>query len=115
MDWTGLDGYNWGTTQSWSHWQSFSEVFTASYKHLVIIAPKKPMLLAEVNTTEQGGDKSAWYTDMLTQQIPYNFPQIKAVVIYNEDRNSQEQVNWRVDITPASLQAFTSALQNKFY
>lgn len=115
VDWIGLDGYNWGTTQSWSHWQSFSEVFTASYNHLVNIAPDKPMVIAEVNTTDQGGDKSAWYTDMFTQQIPYNFPKIQAVVIYNEDRSQQEQVNWKVDVTSNTLHAFSSAVHAEFY
>ncbi|HSW87873.1 MAG TPA: glycosyl hydrolase [Candidatus Saccharimonadales bacterium] len=115
VDWTGLDGYNWGTTQSWSHWQSFSEVFSPSYNHLLSIAPHKPMLLAEVNTTDQGGDKSAWYTDMLTKQLPENFPNIKAVVIYNEDRTAQEHVNWDVNITSATLQAFISGVHTGFY
>jgi hypothetical protein len=27
VDWTGIDSYNWGTSQSWSHWQSPEELF----------------------------------------------------------------------------------------
>jgi hypothetical protein len=115
VDWVGLDGYNWGTTQSWSEWINFSGVFTGSYNKMVAIAPGKPMMIAEVNTTDQGGDKGEWYRDMLTQQIPYNFPNIKAVVIFNEDRSVQENVNWKVDVTPEALEAFTSAINSKFY
>lgn len=115
VDWIGLDGYNWGTTQSWSQWISFAGVFTGSYKKLTGIAPNKPMMLAEVNTTDKGGDKSVWYTDMLTKQIPYNFPKIDAVVIFNEDKKKQEHVNWRVDVTPDTLHAFIAGIHSGFY
>jgi len=115
VDWIGLDGYNWGTSQSWSQWASFAGVFTSSYQHLTNIAPNKPLMIAEVNTTDQGGDKAAWYTDMLTQQIPYKFHKVNAVVIFNEDRSNQEHVNWDVDINPESLHAFILGVHTKFY
>lgn len=115
VDWLGLDGYNWGTTQPWSYWSSFSGVFTSSYRQLVSLAPNKPIIIAEVNTTDQGGDKAAWYQDMFEKEIPYDFPHIKAVVIYNEDRTAQENVNWRVDVTQESLKGFISGVKLKFY
>ncbi len=115
VDWIGIDGYNWGSTQSWSQWKSFAEVFTPSYEHLVRIAPDKPLMIAEVNTTDQGGNKSAWYTDMFLKQIPYHFPKIQAIIIYNEDRTPSEKVNWKIDITPESLSAFSSGINSKYY
>jgi beta-mannanase len=115
VDWLGLDGYNWGTTQSWSSWVDFSGVFTASYNSITKIAPGKPLMLAEVNTTDKGGDKAGWYKDMFLKQIPYNFPAIKAVVIFNEDKTKQEKVNWKVDITKESLSAFSEAVKPDFY
>lgn len=115
VDWTGLDGYNWGTTQSWSKWESFSTVFRNSYNSLLSVAPGKPMMIAEVNTTDVGGDKSAWYTDALSVQIPNNFPQIKAIVFYNENRSAKEGVNWLIDISPQSLEAFSKFIQNPTY
>lgn len=115
VDWIGLDGYNWGTTQSWSHWQSFAEVFTASYSQLVNVAPEKPFMLAEVNTTDQGGNKGAWYIEMFTKQLPYNFPKIKMVIIYNEDRTKTEKVNWRIDTTEESLNGFREGISSRYY
>lgn len=115
VDWTGIDGYNWGTSQSWSQWSSFAGTFTTSYRHLISVAPKKPIMIAEFNTTDKGGNKAQWYTDTLTRDIPYNFPQIKAVVIYNEDRTAQEHVNWKVDVSQESLKAFSEAIRSKFY
>jgi beta-mannanase len=115
VDWTGIDGYNWGESQSWSNWSSFSGTFTTSYRHLVSIAPSKPIMIAEFNTTDKGGDKAGWYKEALTKEIPYNFPQIKAIVLYNEDRTKQENVNRKVDVTATSLESFKKAIQTKFY
>lgn len=115
VDWIGMDGYNWGTTQSWSQWNSFSGIFGKSYKILTALAPNKPVMIAEVNSTDQGGDKAVWYKEAFTKQIPDDFPKIMAVVIYNEDRTKQENVNWKVDTTPASLGAFISSIHSKFY
>lgn len=114
VDWLGLDGYNWGTTQSWSKWESFSHVFSQSYNTLVSLAPGKPLMLAEVNTTNVGGDKALWYKDMLGTQLPYNFPHIKAVVFYNENRQ-KEKVNWLINISPSSLQSFSENINNPLY
>lgn len=115
VDWIGLDGYNWGTTQSWSEWVDFAGVFTGSYNSLVSVAPEKPLMLAEVNTTDKGGDKPAWYKDMFLKQIPGNFPNIRAVIIFNEDKTGQEGVNWRVDVTEESLKAFKESVGSKYY
>ncbi len=106
VDWIGLDGYNWGTTQSWSTWVDFAGVFTGSYNKLTAIAPNKPLMLAEVNTTDKGGNKGKWYIDMFTKQIPDNFPKIEAVIIFNEDKTKTEHVNWKIDVTKDSLQGF---------
>ena len=115
VDWIGIDGYNWGTSHSWSQWSSFAGVFTSSYNQLVALAPKKPMMIAEVNSTDQGGNKGEWYKDMLTQQIPYHFPQVKAVILFNENRSKQDKVNWRIDVTKDSLRDFISAIHTNFY
>ena len=36
VDMVSIDGYNWGTTQSWSSWTSFADVFDEAYKALSI-------------------------------------------------------------------------------
>lgn len=115
VDWVCLDGYNWGTAKSWSTWTKFSDVFRSSYKTLVGIAPEKPMLIAEVNTTDVGGDKPKWYRDMLLRELPNDFPQVQAVVFFNEDRSKQEGVNWKVDVTKESLEAFKEGVNSDHY
>src|SRR5919201_465436 len=57
VDWVGLDGYNWGTTQSWSRWQSFADIVRPIYRDY---GRKKPIMIAETASAETGGDKAAW-------------------------------------------------------
>lgn len=116
VDWLGMDGYNWGTTQTWSSWTDFSGVFSDAYTKLHTIAPEKPIMISEVNTTDRGGDKAKWYTDMLATQIPYNFPAVKAVVFFNEDRSTTpEKINWKIDVNKNSLEAFKKSIQLDYY
>jgi beta-mannanase len=115
VDWVGLDGYNWGSTQTWSKWTSFSGVFGGSYDLLGKIAPTKPMMVVEVNSTDAGGSKAAWYTDMLTRAVPEDFPRIKILMLYNENRTAQEHVNWLVNSSPAALRAYSAGVHSKYY
>lgn len=115
VDWVALDGYNWGKTRSWSSWQSFKDVFFNSYQKLHALAPSKPFMIAEVNSVEIGGDRASWYKDMLMNEIPNDFPDIKAIVFFNEDKTKQEGINWLIDSSSNSLDSFREAIQNPIY
>ncbi|MBF0227196.1 MAG: endoglucanase [Desulfobacterales bacterium] len=66
VDILGIDGYNWGTTQTlekngWkSDWKSFKDIFSPTYHVLKSIAPSKPIFIFETASANQGGDKSVW-------------------------------------------------------
>ncbi|MGH7203182.1 MAG: glycoside hydrolase family 26 protein [Candidatus Levyibacteriota bacterium] len=113
--WVGLDGYNWGTAKSWSTWQDFHSLYYNSYVKMGKIAPDKPLMIAEVNTTNIGGDQAAWYKSMLSQEVPNDFPNIKAIIFFNEDKTSTEGVKWLIDNSPQSLQQFKSSISNPMY
>ena len=53
VDWTGVDGYNWGGTNG--DWQTFQQVFADIYP--LLAAKKKPIIIGEMASAEQGGDK----------------------------------------------------------
>lgn len=110
VDWTSLNGYNWGTTQSWSTWMSFYSIFSQAYQEITALT-FKPMVIGEYACTEIGGDKAAWITDALTVQIKNYFPRIKAVVWFNENK----ETNWRTDSSPASQAAYTAAVADSYY
>jgi hypothetical protein len=64
VDWIGIDGYNFGTSRSWSRWTPFAEVFGPALATARDIAPDKPIVLAELGCSETGGDKAAWIAAM---------------------------------------------------
>lgn len=112
VDWVALDGYNWGTTQSWSSWGSFEDVFKHSYDEITAVAPKKPLMIAEINSTNVGGDQSEWLADALATQIPTNYPRIKAVVLFNEDKTAQDGVDWRIENSHKSIGVLRYIFEN---
>ena len=91
VDWVALDGYNWGTDYG-NRWQTFTEVYLESYSALRQLAPTKPIMIAEIGSQENGGDKAAWIKDALGTQLPVNFPAIKALAWFNWDANDPIQV-----------------------
>jgi beta-mannanase len=111
VDWAGLDGYNSGPDQNGNVWESFSQVFSASYNKLLQIAPNKPFMIAETSSTEVGGSKAAWITDVLVKQIPVNFPNIKALVWFNVNKES----DWRVESSLAAQNAFAKGIGLSVY
>jgi beta-mannanase len=107
VDWVALDGYN---NVDWGGWQSFSQLFSASYQKLTALSTK-PVMIAEVASAEPAGSKSQWITDTYAKAIPAQFPQIKAIVWFNEAK----EADWRVNSSPSSLQAFRRAIASPYY
>jgi hypothetical protein len=103
VDWTALDGYNWGTSQSGSTWQTATTIFKPSYDAIVStstttgLAPSKPYMVAETSSAEAGGSKANWITDLYDSAIPNSMPLIRAVVWFSSDKTAQGETDWRVD------------------
>lgn len=98
-DWVGLDGYNWGTTQTWSRWESFAEVFDASLVELVALTTR-PVLIGEVASSEVGGDKAAWIADMYASIEAQ--PAIRGFIWFEYDK----ETDWRIVSSPEAEAAF---------
>ena len=110
VDWVGMDGYNWSTV-SGHRWQSFSSIFSRTYKDLLALSLGKPLMVAETASAEVGGDKAAWITDAFTTQLATKFPQIKAVIWFNENK----ETDWRIESSASAQAAFASALSSSMY
>ena len=104
VDLVGLDGYNWGTSQSWSSWQSPQTVFASSLAELRALAPGKPVVIGEVASAEAGGDKAAWIRDLVTWLDAQR--DVAAVVWFDHAK----ETDWRIASSPASARALTTAL-----
>jgi endoglucanase len=106
VDYISIDGYNWGTTQSWgSTWKSFDATYKNAYNKLSSI--EKPMLITEVSSTEIGGDKSDWITETF-KTIKSSYPRIKLVSWFNEDK----ETDWRINSSTDSLNAYVKAIND---
>ena len=104
VDWACIDGFNRGTTQgSGGRWMDIQTLFGGSIAKLRTVT-QKPLMIGETSAPEAGGDKAAWIRDGVGR-LPELLPDVQAIVWFNafEDRFS---VNWAVDSSPASLQAF---------
>lgn len=128
VDWTSLDGYNFGSNYSWSTWKSFDQTFSAPYNKLVDNYPTKPIIIAEVGVTEptdlpnptygqDGNDwdntesKEVWVADMFTR-IVQSYPAIRAVTWFNINK----ELNWALHKpNNTGLQAYKVTTQSPHY
>ncbi len=104
VDVLGLDGYNWGDAKPAIGWRSYEDVFEDGYARIAGLGDQ-PVWLAEVASSEAGGDKAAWVDDMLNSTA---FPRVEAIVWFNEDK----EADWRIESSFRSLQAFRAYFQS---
>ncbi|AEV69659.1 beta-mannanase [Acetivibrio clariflavus DSM 19732] len=105
VDYTSIDGYNWGTTQSWgSKWQSFDEIFSEAYNSLRNY--NKPIIIAEWASAEIGGNKAQWITDSFNR-IKSSYDKIFAAVWFNHNK----ETDWRINSSEAALNAYRNAIK----
>ena len=108
VDVVGVDGYNWGSVKPYLGWQTFSQVFEPSIKAIRRLS-SRPLWIAEVGCTEQGGDKAAWVADML-RRVAWD-RRISALVWFNADK----ETDWRINSSPQVMSAFQRGLASSVY
>jgi hypothetical protein len=107
VDWTCLDGFNWGKRRGSAGWQSFDQVFNRTYKRIVTrLAPGKPMMLAELASNKTGGDKGAWIEDMLAT-VRHDYRRIRALIWYDVDDRG---TNWPIERRKRDYEAFRKGI-----
>jgi hypothetical protein len=106
VDWTGVDGYNWGTKNG--GWQTFQQVFQNIYP--LLAAKKKPILIGEMASAEAGGDKGKWIDDIIPT-LRTSFPLIKGIVWFDIDK----EADWRISSSPASEASFIRMANNPYF
>lgn len=105
VDYVAIDGYNWGTNAPWG-WQGFDTLFHDPYCALARDT-QKPILLAEVASSEKGGNKSAWVQDVFRGLSRY--PRLNGFVWFDSTKFEIEvhgTVDWAIDSSPAAVAAY---------
>jgi len=99
VDILGLDGYNWGNTQTkdrngWeSSWKSFREIFAPAYGELMKLGherPAKPVIVFETASVGLGGNKMEWIRDALSVSRQLG---IQGIVWFQ----SNKELDWRIN------------------
>lgn len=111
VDVVGVDGYNWGDTQTpakhgWqSNWRTFADILGPAVKELRALAPTKPLYVFETATAPTGGDKAAWLRDTVATARGWG---VEAVCWFEADK----EVDWRLAtrVAPADVTGFAQAL-----
>jgi hypothetical protein len=105
VDWTCLDGYNGNNP-----WRSFADLFGSSYDNVMQIAPSKPMIVGEVGSTESGGSKAQWITDMFAA-LPTRFPDIHGLLWFNVyESGPGGYTDWPLETSSSSSAAFAAGV-----
>jgi hypothetical protein len=107
VDWTGVDGYNWGTSTSDFVWQSFQNVFKDIYP--LLAAKGKPIIIGEMASDEVGGSKAQWITDMIPT-LKNDFPLIKAFVWFDV----KKERDWEINSSASSLAAYVAIAKDPY-
>ncbi|MGN6664159.1 MAG: glycosyltransferase [Solirubrobacterales bacterium] len=112
VDWTCLDGYNWGpNAPEPAPWRSFREIFAPAYRRITgSIAPGKPMLIAEVASSGAAAAKADWVRGMFGA-LRGGFAKIHGLAWFDKvDRG----VDWPLETSAAVTQAFARGLDHGY-
>jgi len=99
VDWIGIDGYNWGASQSWSSWSAPEQVFgpmVARLRDLTSGQPKPLALTETASSSSMPGKvdvaaKSAWITQLFGYATA-STTGARMIVWFNEDK----ETDWAV-------------------
>lgn len=105
VDVVALDGYNWGTSAPWSGWVSPQDLFAPGIAQLRTLAPGVPILISETASSEAGGNKAAWNTELVSYLAAQ--PDVMGFVWFH----LQKETDWRINSSATAASAFNSALQ----
>ena len=111
VDWTCLDGFNWGTKLGPKGWMTFKQTFSSTYDEITKFAAGKPMVIGETASEERGGSKANWIKQTLNI-IPRDFPKIRGLVWFDENDQGQD---WPIESSKSATRAFAKAISSKIW
>ncbi|MFA5879311.1 MAG: sugar-binding protein [Candidatus Margulisiibacteriota bacterium] len=110
VDWIGLDGYNWGVSQTWSQWQTFEDLFKEPLRKFALKIPDKPIMIGEFSSTPLGGDKAQWILD-IPSYLKTTLKPIKAILWFD----IKKEADWRICGPPNAAEAFKVMIQDPIF
>jgi hypothetical protein len=109
VDWTCADGYNWAPGRAGDDYRSFKDIFGSFYYWAA--QQNKPIMVGEFGVQERNpGDKAQWISDA-REAIKSDFPQMKAVIYFNANKD----YDWRLTTSDSALAAFRQMANDPWF
>ena len=113
VDWVAVSGFNWGQGVGGGPWKSFEKIYRLPLRYLRTL--HKPVMISEVASVENGGNKPAWLTDAF-RRIRCGHPEVKAVVYYDAIEHSHNRVqDWRMNSSKRSQKSYRKAVASRYF
>jgi hypothetical protein len=103
VDWTALDGYNWGTVRD--VWRTFREIFGYSIGVITNLSPCD-VIIAETGCHSRGpnGESKGYWFRQTARELTQNYPRIKGFVYsHMVDERDGEDADWQVNSPAGAL------------
>jgi Glycosyl hydrolase family 26 len=110
VDWTCLDGYDWGTNPAAPYgWKTFDSLYSSSYADLTEkVAPSKPVLIGETAASEYGGSKAGWIDEMF-EALDTGYPRIHGLLWFDTNDSGMD---WPLESSEAAADAFAAGISD---
>ncbi len=102
VDWIGVDILNYGSYNTDSTWYSFEELYLP-FHDKPLFQSGLPVMVAEMGSLSTEEKQDAWLTGAF-DAIAERFPEIKAVVFFNSDQDTNVPLNATKDTLNWQLQ-----------
>jgi hypothetical protein len=111
VDWVGVDGYNWGGSDhpGGDGWVSFANLFGGGV--YADYAARKPIMIAEFGSVEQGGSKGLWYRQA-ARDIPTRFPAVRALVLWDSHAGSAD---FRINTSAGAREGIRELARGRYF
>ncbi len=111
----GTTVLNHGTVPTlwWVKWHSFDELFAGQYQ--TALQWGKPIILAELATAEQGGNKAVWLQSCFSD-LQTKYPLVEGVLLFEVTSDREwPDINWSVVSSEESLTAFQQVIDSPYF
>jgi hypothetical protein len=114
VDIIGIDMYNWGKTQKWalghSKWTRPQDIILAPYERIINKYPEKMIIISEVGTTSDGGNKKLWLKSFLTF-LKHRFKAVKGFVWFDINK----ETDWAISDDKDLWDFFLTESNNEYF
>jgi len=102
-----------GASVEWAQWRTFADLFAGQYA--AAQAWGKPIMVTEMATAEQGGDKAQWLRDAFTS-LETDYSLVSGVLLFEVAADREwPTIDWRVTSSEVSRVAFAAATSSDYF